>query len=270
MQFTDLATARRLEGAEAALTGACARRMGELNPGCGAFVEAVGGGWALCCGTGSPLNKCSGLGLQGAVKAEDLDRIESLFRASGRVVIDVCPLADLSLLELTSGRGYAASEIENVLVRGLTGAWEEDERRVGIEVREAQADEAELWARTVAQGFAGEAPLTDEMVEMGLMMFGAPGCRAYLAFADGKVAAGAGFGVHAGVAALYGTSVLPAYRGRRIQGALLSARLAAARAAGCDLAKIATRPGTVSQRNAERAGFRVVYSKPQVVKTLSS
>jgi GNAT superfamily N-acetyltransferase len=269
MQFTDLVTARRLEATEAALTGGFARRTAELRPGSGAFVEAVAGGWALCCGTASPLNKCSGLGLLGSVREEDLGRIEAMLRPSKIVVIDVCPLADVSLLEWTAGRGYAMNEIENVLVLGLAGR-PAIESPPGVEVREARDSEAELWSRTVGQGFAGEAPLTDEMLEMGVTMFGIPGCRAYLAFVGGTVAGGAGFGVHERVAALYGTSVLPAFRGRRIQSALLEVRLRAATELGCDLAKIATRPGTVSQRNAERAGFRVVYSKPQVFKTLSS
>lgn len=269
MQFTDLSTARRLEATEAALTGGFARQTEALRPGSGAFVEAVAGGWALCCGTGSPLNKCSGLGLHGPVGVEDLERIEEMFRPSGRVVVDVCPLADQSLLELMAGRGYAMSEIENVLVLALTGR-PVIEPSPGVEVRGANDNEAELWSRTVGQGFAGDAPLTDEALEMGVTMFGIPGCRAYLAFVDGVVAAGAGFGVHEGVAALYGTAVLPAFRGRRIQNALLEVRLQAAADVGCDLVKIATRPGTVSQRNAERAGFRVVYSKPQVFKTLPS
>jgi hypothetical protein len=41
-----------------------------------------------------------------------------------------------------------------------------------------------------------------------------------------------------------------------------------ARASGCDLARTCTRPGTTSQRNAERLGFRVAYTKPQLMRTL--
>ena len=43
-------------------------------------------------------------------------------------------------------------------------------------------------------------------------------------------------------------------------------RLAMARDAGCDLAATNTLPGTASQRNAERAGFRVAYTKAVVAK----
>jgi hypothetical protein len=46
-----------------------------------------------------------------------------------------------------------------------------------------------------------------------------------------------------------------------VQTALIRARLAFAAAAGCDLAAVNTVPGSVSQRNAERQGFRVVYTR---------
>jgi hypothetical protein len=51
-----------------------------------------------------------------------------------------------------------------------------------------------------------------------------------------------------------------------VQMALLQARLAAARKAGCDLAVSMTGPGSDSQRNIERAGFRLAYTKASMVK----
>jgi GNAT superfamily N-acetyltransferase len=53
---------------------------------------------------------------------------------------------------------------------------------------------------------------------------------------------------------------LPAFRSRGIHTALVHARLAAAREAGCDLAMVHTRPGAVSQRNILRAGFQLAYT----------
>jgi hypothetical protein len=43
--------------------------------------------------------------------------------------------------------------------------------------------------------------------------------------------------------------------GLALQAALLSARLADAAAAGCDVAVSVTRPGAKSQQNAQRQGF---------------
>ena len=56
------------------------------------------------------------------------------------------------------------------------------------------------------------------------------------------------------------------FRGRGVQTALLEGRLAAAEAAVCDLAVVMTTPGTPSQRNVERAGFRTAYTFARMVK----
>jgi hypothetical protein len=64
-----------------------------------------------------------------------------------------------------------------------------------------------------------------------------------------------------GVATLSGAGVALAARGRRVQLALVRARLAWAIERGCDLAASATEPGTASQRTLERAGFRCSYPR---------
>jgi GNAT superfamily N-acetyltransferase len=79
----------------------------------------------------------------------------------------------------------------------------------------------------------------------------------------GKPAGGAAGSVYPepGIAPFYGAATLPEYRNRGVQNALFQARLRAAAAAGCDLAIVCTQPGSLSQRNAERNGFRVAYTK---------
>ena len=83
------------------------------------------------------------------------------------------------------------------------------------------------------------------------------------AFADGKMV-GAASGLmlpEHRMAAFFGACTAPEFRGRRIQSAFLQERLRLAQQAGFDLAVTLTMPGTTSQRNAERAGFRVAYTK---------
>ncbi len=70
--------------------------------------------------------------------------------------------------------------------------------------------------------------------------------------------------------ALCGAGTLAEYRGRGLQTALLRARMAAAVEAGCEFAAVVTQGGTTSQRNAERLGFRVAYSKVTVIKALDT
>ncbi len=62
-------------------------------------------------------------------------------------------------------------------------------------------------------------------------------------------------------ALLFADSTLEKYRGRGLHLALIRARLQHAAELGCDLATASTAPGSTSQRNYERAGFRVIYTK---------
>ena len=64
-----------------------------------------------------------------------------------------------------------------------------------------------------------------------------------------------------GVALLAGASTVPEGRRQGAQRALLEARLQTAVDAGCDLAMMVAAPGSASQRNAERQGFRIAYTR---------
>lgn len=63
------------------------------------------------------------------------------------------------------------------------------------------------------------------------------------------------------LALLRSQSTMPRFRGRGVQTEIVRQSLALAAAAGCRLAVVQTSPGTGSQRNMERAGFRIAYTK---------
>jgi hypothetical protein len=88
----------------------------------------------------------------------------------------------------------------------------------------------------------------------------------YVALRDGVLAGDASFRVTEGVAQLTGAATSPAHRRRGVQTALLSARLADATAAGCDIAVITTQPGSKSQQNAQRQGFDLLCTPAILVK----
>ncbi len=95
---------------------------------------------------------------------------------------------------------------------------------------------------------------------------------AFVATIDGKpVACGTGLVIpEHKVFALCGAGTLAQFRGRGLQTALLRARMQAAVKAGCEYAVVVTQGGTTSQRNAERLGFRVAYSKVTVIKQMEA
>ena len=67
--------------------------------------------------------------------------------------------------------------------------------------------------------------------------------------------------MHEGTALLAGASTIPGGRRQGAQNALLDARLQTAASNGCDLAMMVAAPGSASQRNAERQGFRIAYTR---------
>jgi GNAT superfamily N-acetyltransferase len=60
--------------------------------------------------------------------------------------------------------------------------------------------------------------------------------------------------------------VLPRFRRRGIQQALMAARLEHAASRGARFATIGARPGIPTNRNAMRMGFRLAYTKVVLVK----
>jgi GNAT superfamily N-acetyltransferase len=259
--FAGAALARRLEAADAANAVGCAR----AQSGPGAAVEEIAGGWAVFAGVNSMLTHAIGSGMNGPVAAADLDRVESFFVTRGSPVnIDLCPLAHPSLIELVKDRGYRIAEFSNVLALALAGigSFAPDSR-----IREAAPHEADLWARTAAAGFFEKREYTPEELDVGRTIFHMPGAHCFMGYSPGgEPAATAAMSMRDGLATLIGDSTVPQFRCAGLHTALIRERLNVAIREGCDLATASTLPGSTSQRNYERLGFRVVYTKVGLIK----
>ena len=83
----------------------------------------------------------------------------------------------------------------------------------------------------------------------------------FLAEHDGKPGAAGVLCIHDGVALFGGSATVPELRRRGLQAALLHMRMCYAFDQGCDLAMMVAQPGSDSQRNAERKGFRIAYTR---------
>jgi len=268
MQFVDKAFARRLEAVEEMPQVLYARMFEKTRPEIGAAEEEICGGHMIFAGLGSPIGRATGAGLIRPFTAEDLDRIEQFYRShKAPSQVDLCPLHDASVFELFKARGYAIAELNNVLYRKLDAGEVFPPGPAGCEIR---------------RSLPGEAVRAGEIVETAFFPDGAPeayrgliapfyqmdGALAFVASVDDKlVACGTGLVIpdHR-VFALCGAGTLAEFRGRGLQTGLLRARMAAAVNAGCEYAVVVTQGGSASQRNAERLGFRVAYSKVTVIK----
>ena len=116
------------------------------------------------------------------------------------------------------------------------------------------------------QGVPSHEEFPREVIEAAERDFAAAGVIRYAALRDGVMAGGASIRMTAGVAQLTGAATAPAHRRRGVQTALLSARLADAAAAGCDVAVVTTQPGSKSQQNVQRRGFDLLYTRAVLVK----
>jgi hypothetical protein len=248
---------QRLEFAEAANARGC---MGS-DPR--AESLEIAGGIAVFAGAENPLTQAIAIGLSGAVTKLELDRLETFFRSRGaRPVIDVCPFADPGLIEQLGERGYRLTEFNNVLVKRMVGT----ELILTPRVRRTRPDEVDLWSYTVGRGFFDTAELTDEEMNVGRAICAMPGSMTYLAASESSTPAGGGaLAIHSGVATLFADSTIAQYRRQGLHRELIAARLNEAIAQCCDVATATTQPGSISQRNYERSGFQVAYTKVTMV-----
>ena len=71
----------------------------------------------------------------------------------------------------------------------------------------------------------------------------------------------------AGIAALLGSATVPEFRERGVESALISHRLWEATQQGSEYVVVSTMPPSGSQRNMERRGFCLAYSKIVIVRS---
>ena len=236
----------------------------EIAGGVAAFTERL---------FGRKLNHVTGLGMDGPVDPDALAALESAYAARGLgVEIDLCPHAVPDLLPLLAGRGYAVNAFSNTYARTLDDLPRPDD---GIEVLEG-ADAAGLFVEASVAGFSLQAEKRPrELLEaLARIAHARDDTSLFVARLGGEVAGSAGLSVAetplGRVGELYIASTLPAFRGRGVQTALLRARLAAAKAAGCALAVVMARPANTSARNTERAGFRLAFTKATFARPFAS
>jgi GNAT superfamily N-acetyltransferase len=261
--FSDLSLSRRLERAEGRSNADFVEARAKLSPESGAEWIEVAGAYAMFDGIGSPLTQTFGLGVFDPVTPTDMEKLEEFFQQRGaHVHHEVSPLAEASLLTLLNERGYQPIELTSVMYRpvgrGVQLASPRDEK---VQSRLMRDGEEDLWAQTAAKGWSEFVKFTDMMLELSSIIAKRAGGCSFLAEIDGRpIATGAMF-IHDGVALLAGASTIPEGRRQGAQLALLESRLRYAVEKGCDIAMMCALPGSASQRNAERQGFRVAYTR---------
>lgn len=261
-----------MEAAEAANVTAVARMAaGSIA----VAIEEFAGGAAVFAGVASPMTHALGIGMRGAVQAGEMERMERFFWDRGSAcLMDLCPLADPSVIAFIESRPYRVVEFNNVLARRILP---DEGFGPAVGVQGVAEPDVGMWARVVSEGFAEYMPVTEEMVRMMTTACQANQC--WLAWDESAglgaaksvqveraPVAGAAMNVQNRVALFSGDASLLSARRKGWQAALIRARLAAAQAQACEIAMATVLPGSASHRNYERAGFELVYMRVNLMR----
>lgn len=261
--FVDLALSRRLERTEAQSNIDFVEARSKAFPQSRAGHLEVAGTHAMFDGVDSPLTQTFCLGIEQVVTRADLDCIESFFGDLGAPVFhEVSPLADPTALALLNESGYEPFEFTSVMFQPIVPDRSAEASKPGrVRTRAIGASENEVWAETSARGWSESPELAAFMLAFSRVSALKTSGHAFLAELDGKPIAAGGLTLHGGVALLAGASTVPEGRRQGAQNALLETRLRFAAERGCDVAMMCALPGSASQRNAERQGFRIAYTR---------
>lgn len=262
MIFADVDLARRLERPEAVAGARFVEARSRLSPHIGAQWIQVAGTYAMFDGAASPVTQTFGLGLFAQPTAAGLDQLETFFQDRGAPVChEVSPLAGLPLAQLLSQRGYRPMEFTNVMYKPLLPGAGSLSPNPRLTTRLMVAGEEELWSRISARGWGEHPEWTEMLLSSGRVMASCEGSLSLFAHLDGEPVANGVLWCHEGVALLGGACTAPEARQQGAQRALLEARMNMAASRGCDLVMMCAEPGSASQRNAERQGFRIAYTR---------
>jgi len=260
--FADLDLARRLERTESLSNAGFVEARNRAFPQVGARWIEVAGTYAMFDGANSPVTQTFGLGMFEPLTPKNLDKLETFFNERGADVFhEVCPLADPTTFALLSERGYKPLEFSNVLYQPITTDLRLNaSRNEQIQVRLTGPDEIDLWAQTAFEGWSEFTEVADFLRDLGQVVARSKSLS-FLAELEGQPIAAGALSINGDVALLAGASTIPSARRQGAQLALLEERLRYAAEQGCTVAMMVTQPGSGSQRNSERHGFRIAYTR---------
>lgn len=251
--------------------------------------KRVAGGVVTRGEPGTWINTTSGLGMglgqTTPVTAADVDTLIAWFEVKGiEPRAEVCPFAHPTAWEMLSAKGFVIRTFENVFVADLVNsAVRQPPQPLGAGITTCRIDrydgaQVRAYAEAICNGFThpNAAPQAD--IDLWMRVVREDNVIALAAQADGQIVGGgctevarltldkAARHTTYTLAILFGLSVLPEYRKRGIQQALIGERLKLARQEGAHIATISARPGVATERNARRMGFEVAYTKAIVVR----
>ncbi len=265
--FASTELARRIELAAATTLAAQAESLG-------GFAASIGEGTAIFAGAASPLTKALAIGFEEAFEVEALAPAEQSFAEHGApLTIELSTLTRTGVSEALGRRGYVTVGFEDVMGLALDEVRASAPHGAELTIRTSPHDEIATFVDVSVTGFshpdiegvASHESFPSDMLR-NLMTQIAPHYDRWIGTVATTPAAAASMKIADGIAMLSGSATLPAFRRRGLQTALYEARLDAARKAGAELATVTVSPGSRSKQNAEKRGFKLLYTRAIMVR----
>jgi GNAT superfamily N-acetyltransferase len=254
--LVDHALVQRLEAVAVEVTARLVAAMVPLAPDPPPEAERMGGGVLVATGRGRYVNRAVGLTL-GELDADAVDTIAGWYdRRDLTPAVELSSWAPATTVAALTAAGFRPDWSRSMLAvdprsaAAVTGA---------PEVVRVDDDELARAAADVMASTAGAARETGDLFMAADRLV--PGCTQLVARLDGAVVGCGSLTVLAGTGWLGAAATVPAARGRGVQTALLRHRLRLAADAGCDLVGVTASVGSVSYRNLQRVGFRLVQDQ---------
>lgn len=191
--------------------------------------------------------------------ADDLEQVEAILafhREVGGGYLELAPAtASHELMRALAERGAYQADFHTVTY-GLPTR-EVDRPPPGVEVRRVERHEMDLFLDLYMRGFGYPSDTNPHLRSW----YDLPGWHLYLATVDGEPAGVAILTTTDAIGYMAAGATLAEVRGRGVQKALLSRRIADAAEAGCELLMGQCDFGTISHRNQVTCGLRTAYVK---------
>jgi GNAT superfamily N-acetyltransferase len=257
--MTEVRMVELVEQAEARNAIACAASHARLA-GRRSAVLPFNSGYLVSPGSGSA--SAVGAGRRGRLTRAEIAAMDQFFRThSAEGLIPLCPGLDSELHRQLHDLGYRGCDLMSVMACA-PGRIKPLSHKRDVLIEPIRVGTRSLWERTVSAGFGGVDHVDDDHAMCGKVIASIPEVFCYLArCSSGEPLGGGAMIRHGRVAIFFGDSTLPAARGRGVQKELIRSRLLTAKAINCDLVTALTVPGSISQRNYERSGFQVAYTR---------
>jgi GNAT superfamily N-acetyltransferase len=258
--MADIRVVELVEQAEAQNAIACAASHARIK-GRRAKVHPFNSGYLVSAGPGSA-PAAVGAGRRGRFSQVEIDEMEKFFDShTAGGFIPLCPRTSSDLHRQLHELGYRGCDLMSVMACAASRTKTLPPRR-DVVIEPVRIGTRPLWERTISAGFESVDHVDDDRAVCGKIIANIPEVFCYLARCPSGEPLGGGAMIrHGRIAIFFGDSTLPRARGRGVHKELIRRRLLTAKAIGCDLATALTVPASISQRNYERSGFEVAYTR---------